>query len=101
MDRSLRNHKISIEHIRRILMISRKISLVEYPYAIMKGLFHFSHVMVTLARRIRVKFNVCTLFIPCTYFEDPAGIAVAIKINIKHKGNLQKYNWKMLLLLIL
>jgi IS5 family transposase len=31
-------------------------SLAEYPYAIMKRLFHFSHVMVTLIRRVRVKF---------------------------------------------
>ena len=43
MDRSVRNHKLSIESIRRGLMISRKRSLVEYPYAIMwKGISFFT-----------------------------------------------------------
>ena len=56
MDRNVRNHKLSIESIRRNLRISRKRSMVEYPYAIMKRMFHFSHVMVTLVRRVRVKF---------------------------------------------
>jgi IS5 family transposase len=56
MDRSVRNHKLSIQSVRRNRRISRKRSLVEYPYAIMKRMFHFSHVMVTLARRVRVKF---------------------------------------------
>ena len=48
MDRSVRNHKLSMESIRMNLRISRKRSLVEYPYAIMKRMFHFSHVMVDL-----------------------------------------------------
>ena len=56
MDRSVRKHKLSIESIRRNLRISRKRSLVENPYVIMKRVFHFSHVMVTLIRRVRVKF---------------------------------------------
>ena len=56
MDRSVRNHKLSVESIRRNRRISRKRSLVEYPYAVMKRMFHFSHVMVTLVRRVRVKF---------------------------------------------
>jgi IS5 family transposase len=56
MDRSVRNHKLSIQSVRRNRRISRKRSLVEYPYAIMKRMFHFSHVMVTLVRRVRVKF---------------------------------------------
>ena len=57
MDRTVRNHKqLSIESIRRNRRISRKRSLVEYPYAVMKRMFHFSHVMVTLARRVRGKF---------------------------------------------
>ena len=56
MDRAVRGHKLSIESVRRNLRISRKRSLVEYPYAIMKRVFHFSHVMVTLIRRVRVKF---------------------------------------------
>ncbi|MEM3192688.1 MAG: hypothetical protein QW292_11535 [Candidatus Parvarchaeota archaeon] len=36
--------------------ISRKRALVEYPFAIMKRVFHFSHTLVTLSRRVRVKF---------------------------------------------
>jgi IS5 family transposase len=56
MDRSVMNHKLSIESIRRNLRTSRKRSLVEYPYEIMKRLFHFSHVMVTTVKRVRVKF---------------------------------------------
>ena len=56
MDRSGRNHKLSIESIRRNLRISRKRSLVEYPYSIIKRVFHFSHVMVTTVKRVRVKF---------------------------------------------
>ena len=56
MDRSVRNHKLSMEFIRRNLRTSRKRSLVEYPYAIMKRIFHFSHVMVTTLRRVRVNF---------------------------------------------
>ena len=56
MDRAVRNHKLSIESVRRNLRISRKRSLVEYPYAVMKRVFHFSHVLVTMVRRVRVKF---------------------------------------------
>ena len=57
MDRAVRNHKLSIESItRRNRRISRKRSLVEYPYSVMKRMFHFSHLMVTLVRRVRVKF---------------------------------------------
>jgi IS5 family transposase len=56
MDRSVRNHKLTIEFIRRNLRISGKRSLVEYPYAIMKRVFHFFHVLVTNIRRVMVKF---------------------------------------------
>ena len=56
LNRSVRNHKLSNESIRRNLRISRKRSLVEYLYAIVRRMFHFSHVMVTLIRRVRVKF---------------------------------------------
>ena len=44
MDRSVRKHKLSIESIRRNLRISRKRSLVEYPYSIIKRVFHLLHV---------------------------------------------------------
>ncbi len=30
--------------------------MVEYPYAVMKRVFHFSNVLVTLIGRVRVKF---------------------------------------------
>ena len=56
MDRSVRNHKLSIESVRRNLRISRKRSLVEYLYAIIKRVFQFSHVMVKTVKRVRVKF---------------------------------------------
>ena len=56
MGRSLRNHKLSVESIVRNLRISRKRSLVEYPYSIIKRVFHFSHIMVTTVKRVRVKF---------------------------------------------
>ena len=56
MDRSVRNHKLSIESVRRNLRISSKRSMVESPYAVIKGVFHFSHIMVTLVRRVRVRF---------------------------------------------
>ncbi|MEM3191417.1 MAG: hypothetical protein QW292_04850 [Candidatus Parvarchaeota archaeon] len=39
--------------------ISRKRALVEYPFAIMKSVFHFSHTLVTISRRVRVK---CSCF---------------------------------------
>ena len=56
MDRLVRNHKLSIQSVRRNLRISGKRSLVEYPYSIIKRVFHFSHVMVTTVKRVRVKF---------------------------------------------
>ena len=56
MDRSVRNNKLSIESVRRNLWISRKRSLVKYPYAKMRRVFHFSHVMGTTVKRVRVKF---------------------------------------------
>lgn len=40
---------------RRNLRITRKRSLVECPYSVIKRVFHFSHVMVTLRRRVRIK----------------------------------------------
>lgn len=56
MDRAVRNHKLPIESVRRNIRISRKRALVEYPYAVMKRVFHFGHVLVTLIRRARIKF---------------------------------------------
>ncbi|MCL4335158.1 MAG: hypothetical protein M1402_03570 [Candidatus Thermoplasmatota archaeon] len=56
MDTSVGNNKLSIESIRRNRRVSRKRFVVEYPYSVMKRIFHLSHVLVTLVRRVRVKF---------------------------------------------
>ena len=50
MDTSFADHKLSIEPLRGNLKTSRKGSMVGYPYAIMKSVFHFSHVIVILYR---------------------------------------------------
>jgi len=49
---SLKNYRSKL-HNRKISM---KRALVEYPFAIMKRVFHFSHTLVTFSRRVRVKF---------------------------------------------
>ncbi|MEM4091176.1 MAG: hypothetical protein QXQ46_10655 [Thermoplasmatales archaeon] len=41
--------------------ISRKRALVEYPFAIMKSVFHFSHALVTLSGRVKGKVRVFLL----------------------------------------
>ena len=57
IDRSVKNHKSSMmESIKRKIRISGKRSLVKYPYAIVRRMFHFSHVMVKTLKRVRVKF---------------------------------------------
>ena len=56
MTKALRSFKLSIYSILRTKRISRKRALLEYPFAIMKRVFHFSHTLVTLSRRVRVKF---------------------------------------------
>ncbi|WP_393970854.1 IS5 family transposase [Oxyplasma meridianum] len=56
MDRAVRGSKLSIDQVRRNKRISRKRSMVEHPYAVIRRAFHFSHVLVTMVRRVRVKF---------------------------------------------
>ena len=56
MTKALGNFKLSIYSILRNRRISRKRALVEYPFSIIKRVFHFSHTLVTLSRRVRVKF---------------------------------------------
>jgi len=56
MTKALGNFKLGIYSILRNRRISRKRALVEYPFSIIKGVFHFSHTLVTLSRRVRVKF---------------------------------------------
>ena len=56
MAKVIGNFKLSHRTVMRNLRISRKRALVEYPFAIMKRVFHFSHTPVTLSRRVRVKF---------------------------------------------
>ena len=56
MDRAVRGSKLSTDQVRRNRRISRKRAMVEHPYAVIKRVFGFSHVLVTMVRRIRVKF---------------------------------------------
>ena len=56
MTKALRGFKLSIRSILRNRRISRKRALVEYPFSVIKRVFHFSHTLVTLSRRVRVKF---------------------------------------------
>ncbi len=56
MTRAMRNFRLSVLSERRNKRISRKRALVEYPFATIKRVFHFSHTLVTLSRRVRVKF---------------------------------------------
>ncbi|MEM3844428.1 MAG: hypothetical protein QXU98_01780 [Candidatus Parvarchaeota archaeon] len=68
--------------------ISRKRALVEYSFEIMKSVFHFSHTLVTLSRRVRVKFIFpASLKIFCNeYYEGiPAAIPIIRKIRGKRE----------------
>ena len=65
MDKSVRNHKLSIESLKKPLRTSRKISLVEYPYSIIKRVFHISLVMVTTVKKVRE--NSCLHFLYTMY----------------------------------
>ncbi len=56
MAKALRGIKLSIRSILRNKRISWKRALVKYPFAVIKRVFHFSHTLVTLSRRVRVKF---------------------------------------------
>ena len=56
MTKAFRDFKLGIWSILRNRRISRKRASVEYPLAIMKRIFHFSHTLVTLSKRVRVKF---------------------------------------------
>ena len=55
MDRAVRGHSLPVKSIRRNVRISRISSAVEHPFAFMKRMFHFFHVMVTTVQRVRVK----------------------------------------------
>ena len=56
MTKALRGFKLGIRGILRNRRISRKRTLVKYPFSVIKRVFHFSHTLVTLSRRVRVKF---------------------------------------------
>ena len=60
--------------------VSRKRALVEHPFAVMKRIFHFSHTLVTLSRRIRVKFMFSCLAYNLFALNIMKGIAEAIPI---------------------
>ncbi len=55
MDQSVRGYPLPVKSIRRNIRISKIRSAVEHPYVFFKGMFHFGHVMVTTAQRVRVK----------------------------------------------
>jgi IS5 family transposase len=55
MDHAVRGHLLQVKSIRRNLRFSRIRSMVGHPYAVMKGIFHFFHVMVTTVQRVMVK----------------------------------------------
>jgi len=56
MTKELRSFNLSIYSIIRNRRISRKRALLEYPFSIIKRVFHFSHTLVALSRRAIVKF---------------------------------------------
>ncbi len=56
MVKSIGKFNLSMKSILRNRRISRKRTLVEYPFAIIKRVFNFSHMLLTLSRRVRVKF---------------------------------------------
>ena len=56
MGKAIGKFKLSFRSVMRNRRISRRRALVEYPFAVMKRVFHFSHTLVTLSRRVRVKF---------------------------------------------
>ena len=55
MDKSLRGHELPMESIRRNMRITRKRSMGERPYSVIKTIFHGGHVFVTTVPRVRVK----------------------------------------------
>ncbi|MEM4067210.1 MAG: hypothetical protein QXV17_10185 [Candidatus Micrarchaeaceae archaeon] len=57
MTKSTCSFKLSYWTVMRNKRISRKRALVEYPFAIMKRVFHFSHTLVTLSRRVKFIFS--------------------------------------------
>ena len=61
MDRSVRVNMLPMKSKGRNLRISRIRSMVEHPYAFMKRMFGFEHLMVTTAQRIRVKTYFTTM----------------------------------------
>ncbi|MEM4091137.1 MAG: IS5/IS1182 family transposase, partial [Thermoplasmatales archaeon] len=56
MTKPIGSFEFSHRTVMRNKRISRKRALVEYPFAIMRRVFHFSHTLVTLSRRVRAKF---------------------------------------------
>ena len=55
MDRSLKGYKLPVESICRNMGITRKRSMGERPYSVIKTIFHGGHVFVTTIPRVRVK----------------------------------------------
>lgn len=55
MKKATRNHPISIKDKRNNKATSRVFSLGEKSYAVMKRIFHASHIMVTTIERVNIK----------------------------------------------
>ncbi|MEM3191950.1 MAG: hypothetical protein QW292_07650 [Candidatus Parvarchaeota archaeon] len=68
MTKPIGSFKLSYWTVMRNRRISRKRALVEYSFEIMKSVFHFSHTLVTLSRRVRVKCS-CFPASLMTYFQ--------------------------------
>ncbi|MEM3192496.1 MAG: hypothetical protein QW292_10520 [Candidatus Parvarchaeota archaeon] len=84
MTKGFKCFNLSIRSTRRNKKISRKRALVEYPFEIMKSVFHLSHTLATISRRVSVKFMFsCFLIVRSEYYE---GIAKAITIIRKIRG---------------
>ncbi|AEB94804.1 IS5 inactivated transposase [Metallosphaera cuprina Ar-4] len=66
MTRTIGSFKHCYWTVMRNKRISKKRALVEYPFAIMKSVFHFSHTLVILSRRVRMKF-MFSCFLICSH----------------------------------
>ncbi len=81
MDRRVRNHDLSVESVRRIIRISRKRSLVEYPCAIMKRIISFFTCHEHSWKRCEGEVHVCMFRIQHACTENHTRTALAMKIH--------------------
>ena len=73
MDRSVRGHPLPVKSIHRNIRISKIRSAVEHPYAFLKDMFHFGHVMVATVKRVRTYFTaVCYNLVRARFLDQIA-----------------------------